>query len=376
MKQLLLIPGPTPVSVEVREALSRETISHFSQNFASIYKDVHEKMKLLFGTEHGVPFVIAGSGTLGMEISLTNILDNGENLLVISHGFFGDRFAEIGQSLGMNVDILSTLSGDHVDLKAVEDKLKEKHYEAITITHVDTSTGVLAQVESITKIVRNLSPQTLIVVDGVCATGGIEEKMDEWGVDVFFTGSQKAIAIPPGLAMLAFSSRAIEKRKRIKNVRTYYGDILRWIPVVEDTSKYFATPAVNMVFALQESLNRILDFGLPVYFEKHTLLAKKVRAAMSSLGFELVAKIPAPTLSVFRYPEGVDDESFRKLLEEKELFVAGGLKDLKGKTFRIGHMGSTEEEDLFLAIKRILETLEEMGIKVDRGKTLEAFLKS
>lgn len=377
MKELLLIPGPTPVSEEVLEALSNETISHTSDKFAGIFVKALNNVKTIFGAQDSIPFIIAGSGTLGMEMSITNVLDDDDNLLVISHGFFGDRFVELAKALRINVDSLKSSAGETVPIEEIGKKLKEKHYTVITITHVDTSTGVLSNIEKIAEVVKRNSPETLIVLDGVCATGGVEEKMDEWGIDIIFTGSQKAIAVPPGLTMLAFSQRAIEKRKNLKKSRTYYGDILKWLPVVEDPHRYFATPAVNMVFALDKSLENIINFGLQHYFEKHKLLSKKIRSAMKLLGFELLARdSPAPTLSVFRYPEGVNDVGFRALLERQGVIVAAALGELKGYYFRMGHMGSLGEEELFIALKRMIEVLKEIGLKFDIGKVIEAFVES
>jgi len=374
MKQLLLIPGPTLVSDEVLEALSQETMAHTDERFVKITSETLVKVKALFGADKGHPFVIAGSGTLGMEMSLTNILNDKENLLVISHGYFGDRFIEIGNALNVNVDVLKAPTGETVPIEIIERTVKDKHFDAITITHVDTSTGTLSDVEAIAKVVHNVSPSTLIIVDGVCAAGGVKELFDDWGIDVIFTGSQKAIAVPPGLTMLAFSERAIAKRKSMKITRTYYGDILRWIPVMEDPHRYFATPAVNMVYALNKSLNDIFSFGLENYFEKHITLARRVRNAMSITGFELVSKNPAPTLSVFKYPQGISDTDFRSKLYEKGIVVAGALAELQGKAFRIGHMGSITEDELMVAVKKIVEVLEGMGVKIEKGEVFKGFL--
>jgi alanine-glyoxylate transaminase/serine-glyoxylate transaminase/serine-pyruvate transaminase len=377
MRELLLIPGPTPVSENVLEALSRETISHTDDRFVKIFNDALANVKIIFGATESFPFIITGSGTLGMEMSLTNILDENENVLVISHGFFGDRFAELGKTLGANVKILKSYPGKAVTLEEIEKELINKQYSAITITHVDTSTGVLADIAAISDLVHSKSPNTLIVVDGVCATGGVEQKMDLWGVDVIFTGSQKAVAVPPGLTMMAFSNRAVLKRKKLGKMRTYYGDILRWIPIVEDPHRYFATPSVNMIFALQESLKNIINFGLNDYFEKHRVLSRKIRKSMEFLGFELLAiDSPAPTLSVFKYPEIVIDDDFRKLLASKKVILASALGELKGRYFRMGHMGSLTEEELFLALKKIVQVLEEMGMKVDKGKAFDLFIES
>ncbi len=362
MKELLLIPGPTPVSDEVLYALSQKTMSHTDERFVKKFARALKEMKAFFGTAKGQTFIISGSGTLGMEMSLTNILNDGESLLVVSHGYFGDRFAEIGKTIGVNVDMLKSDAGKTISIDSLKDYLNKKKYTAITFTHVDTSTGVIADMRKFSEIVKTISPDTLIVLDGVCATGGIPEKMDEWGIDVIFTGSQKAIAVPPGLTMLAFSQRATKKRKEMKRVRTYYGDILRWTPVMNNPHKYFATPAVNMIFALEKSLSTITEKGLDNYYKKHINLARKVRTAMKTVGFENLPdeKDAAPTLSVFSYPKNVDDFKFRTALKKKGVTVAGALGELKGKYFRMGHMGTITGEDIDLALKRIKEALKEL----------------
>jgi aspartate aminotransferase-like enzyme len=373
MKELLLIPGPTPVQEDVLEAMSEPVISHTSPEFANILKETLSFVKELFGAKNGFPFVITGSGTLGMEMALTNIVGENESVLVVSHGYFGDRFEELAKHIGIDVDKIKPVAGEHIDLEIVRQKLKEKHYTALTLTHVDTSTGVLADVESVSKIIQEVSPETLFVVDGVCATGGVREEFDNWKIDVILTGSQKALATPPGLTLLAFSQRAIEKRKSIKP-RTYYGDILKWMPVMEDGTKYFATPSVNLFFALHQSLKDIFEMGLENYFKKHEDLARRVRNAFNEAGLTLVAKRPAPTLSVFLYPEGIDDKTFRGKLKEKGVVVANTLAELYGKGFRMGHMGSVTKDELLVAVTKIVETFEELGYKVNKGKVIEAFL--
>lgn len=376
MKELLLIPGPTPVSEEVLNSLSKETLAHTDDRFVNVFLSAIQKTKILFGAEKAFPFIIAGSGTLGMEIALTNIIDEKENLLVVSHGFFGDRFIEISNALNIEVDYIKSESGDRVQLDKIIQKIKGKKYKAITITHVDTSTGVIADIDEIAQVVRKESPDTLIVVDGVCATGGVKEEFDKWDIDVIFTGSQKALAVPPGLTLLAFSERAIEKRKSLKITRTYYGDVLRWIPVMEDPHKYFATPAINMIYGLEKSLSMIIESGLENYFKKHEILSAKVRAAMKILGFDVLAKYPAPTLSVFKYPDGVDDLQFRKALLKNGVVVAAALKELSGKYFRMGHMGSITEEELLIAIKRIIEVVELLKGNVNKGEVFNSFLNA
>ena len=176
MKELLLIPGPTPVREDVLKALSKQTISHTDDRFVEVFKKALTEIKPFFGTTKGQTFIIAGSGTLGMEMALTNILQDRENLLVVSHGYFGDRFVEIGKALGINVDVLKSKEGKAVSPESLKEKLHRKKYSVITFTHVDTSTGVLANINELSSVVKEVSPESLTVLDGVCATGGVPEK--------------------------------------------------------------------------------------------------------------------------------------------------------------------------------------------------------
>jgi len=199
MKELLLIPGPTPVDESVLKAMSQDVISHTSVEFANLVKETLVYTKQLFGAANGLPFVITGSGTLGMEMALTNILGEKDNLLVLSHGYFGDRFVDIAKQLGIDVDTIKGATGEHVDLDELKNTLKSKHYTAVTLTHVDTSTGVLADVEAVSKILQEISPDTLFIVDGVCATGAVKEEFDNWKLDVILRALKKHLLHHQGL---------------------------------------------------------------------------------------------------------------------------------------------------------------------------------
>jgi alanine-glyoxylate transaminase/serine-glyoxylate transaminase/serine-pyruvate transaminase len=359
MRELLLIPGPTPVNEDVLKEISRQPISHVSKEFGEHLKSCVENLKIIFGTKSGEIFIIPGSGTVGMEIAIKNFLKKDEKALVLSHGFFGDRFIEILEEDGFSYDKIQSKWGEVIDLNLIYEKLKKEKFSLITITHVDTSTGILAPIEDYMKVIKEVSYDSLVILDGVCATGGVEEKMDEWGVDIILTGSQKALSVPPGLAILSVSERAMKKREAMGKIGFYYGDLLRWRPTIQDATKYFATHNTNYTFGLKKSLEIILSEGLQERYKRHYENAKFIREKMMEIGFDVFGneKYLAPTLSLFVYPEGVDDEKFRSDLNKNGITVTSGIKDLKGKVFRMGHMGEVKKEELLYAFEKIKEVL-------------------
>ncbi|MBU8877971.1 alanine--glyoxylate aminotransferase family protein [Bacillus sp. FJAT-29790] len=377
-KEMLLIPGPTPVIDSIYDAMAQETRSFVDSRFVKIYKNAIEKTKEMFKTD-GEVFVVAGTGTMAMEMALVNTVAAGEKILVISHGFFGDRFIKLAEAFGIEVDVLQAVWGKQVSLEAVEEKLAKGKFKAVTVTHADTSTGVVANLDALVPIIKKHG--ALVIVDGVCASAAIEEDMSKtYGdsdakIDVVLTGSQKAIGVPPGLAVVAFNKTALAAREQIGRVPAFYCDIHNWIPVMHDPSKYFATPAVNLVYAYDEGMRIVFEEGLENRYKRHEAFGKAVRAALSVYGMKAIADedVAAPTLSCILYPEGMDDVAFRAALAEKGLIVAGALAQLAGKAFRIGHMGNTTEQILEKAILLIGETMNEQGYSVDPAKAVECF---
>lgn len=373
---MLLIPGPTPVVDSIYDALAEETRSHTDPRFVAIYKNTIAKTREMLKTD-GEVFVISGSGTIAMEMALVNTVAAGEKLLVISHGYFGDRFIKLGEAFGIKVDVLQAEWGTHIDPVAVEEKLATGNYKAVTITHADTSTGVAANLDTLVPLVKKYG--ALVILDGVCATAAMEEDMSKaYGdgkIDVVLTGSQKAIGVPPGLAVVAFNQTALEARKHIEKIPAYYCDIYNWIPIMNDPSKYFATPPVNLIYAYDEGMRLVLEEGMEARYQRHTAFGRAVRAGLSVYGMKALANedIAAATLSCILYPEGINDAAFRSVLAEKGLIVAGALAHLAGKAFRIGHMGNTTVEMLEKAIVLIGETLNEQGLSVDINKAVEKF---
>jgi len=379
-KELLLIPGPTPVTDEIYDALSSETYAHTDPRVVACILDSLAMTKSLFNTD-GEVFLVAGSGTLAMEISVVNTVAPGERILVLTQGFFGDRFIKLAESFGISVDVVSSEWGKRVCPGKVSAKLNSATYKAVTITHVDTSTGVLADLETLVPLAKGHG--ALVILDGVCATAAVPEDMaHDYGqgarLDVVLTGSQKAIGVPPGLAIVAFGPEALAARAALGKVTAYYADIYNWLPIMKDPSKYFATPAVNMLYAYQRALQRIHAEGLPVRYARHERVAKAVRSAMRALGLTPLAaeEAAAPTLTCLFYPEGVNDLAFRKSLAGKGVVVAGALAALAGKAFRLGHMGNVTPAELRQAIGLIGETLSEQLSGLDVGAALAVFDKN
>ena len=373
-KKLMMIPGPTPVDQSILDALGKETVSHLDPQLVETLQETLKDLKTIVMTEKGQPFTIPGTGTLAMETALVNSLKSGDRLLVISHGFFGDRFAEIAQNYGFEVEVLASEWGKVVEVERIAQKLKEKRFSAITLTHVDTSTGVCAPVKEVSEVVKKF-PETLFIVDGVCATGGIEERMDDWGIDILFAGNQKAIGVPPGLANLLFSEKALERRNDLGKISAYYMDINRWLPIMrEPGSGYFATHAVNMVNALHQGLKIILNEGLEERFRRHKRFALAFQTGLEELGFNILPSKEhrANTVSTVVYPSGIEDVSFRERLFQNGVLVSAGKGELAGKIFRLGHMGNITENEVVATLSIIERTLSEFNYNFKLGSGIGA----
>jgi len=374
-EKLLLIPGPTPVHPRIINALSLPTVSHISPVFVKEFKQALSNLKKIVFCESGESFVVAGAGTLSMEMTLVNILNRGEKALIISQGYFGQRMRDIAKTFGYECDIIQSPWGQAVQPGQVQEQMEKEDYSLVVSTHVDTATGACAPVEKYAQVLAG--KEALFAVDGVCATGGIEERMTEWGVDVILTAAQKCFGVPPGLAVLVFSDRAMEKRRSISSVQSYYGDILNWLPIMKDPSKYFSTPCVNEIRAFCEGTRVMIDESMDVRFKRHKKIGEAIRSGLNKLGFSFFTdhEYFADTLSVPVYPEGIKDNIFRAKLTENRVVVAGGLGRLKGKVFRIGHMGNISFSQVEFAMAAVEKTLSEMGYEFTAGSGVQAVKK-
>jgi alanine-glyoxylate transaminase/serine-glyoxylate transaminase/serine-pyruvate transaminase len=314
-----------------------------------------------------------------MDTAAANLIQAGEEALVVSTGYFSDRFAALLERYGAQVtQVRPPDIGDAPSLEEVEAVLKAKDYKLMTITHVDTSTGVGTDVKNLAALGRKYG--ALVVVDGVCSVAGEELRQEEWGVDLALTASQKAIGVPPGLALVVAGPRAMDAfRQRKTPVSSYYSDWNEWLTIMEAYEarrpSYFGTPAVNLVWALNVSLAQILEEGMDARFARHRQLSAAFKAAVTALGMKQVPVSPdktATTLTVPYFPQGVD-RSLLGHVKEAGVILAGGLyPTIKDQYFRIGHMGVVSASDVLATVGAIEQGLARVGYKFEPGIGLSA----
>jgi alanine-glyoxylate transaminase/serine-glyoxylate transaminase/serine-pyruvate transaminase len=364
-EKLLLIPGPTPVHPRILNALSLPTVSHVSQVLVEEFKEALKNLKKIVFSRDGEPFIVAGAGTLAMEMALLNTVNRGEKILVLSQGFFGQRMKDIAESFNLGCDIIQSPWGKAVLPDELAEKMATESYAAVVCTHVDTATGACAPVKDYAEILMDF--ESLFIIDGVCATGGIEERLDDWGVDIILTAAQKCFGVPPGLAVLILSRNAMDKRQNMAAIPAYYADLMRWLPIMKDPSKYFSTPCVNEIRAFAEGTKIILEEGMEERFLRHKRVAKAIRAALERLGFSFFTDeaFLSDTLTVCYYPKGVEDRAFRATYASNGVIVAGGLGEVAGKVFRMGHMGNLSNSQVRFAIAALESTLSTLGYSFD-----------
>ncbi len=379
-RKLLMIPGPIEFEPDVLQAMGMATTSHVASDFIEVFGNSLELMREVWKSPKGQPFIVAGTGTLAMDMAAANLIEQGDRVLVISTGYFGQRFKDILDRYGADTTILEAPVGEVVNLEAIEHELQTKQYKALTLTHVDTSTGILVDPEPIAKLAQKYN--TLSILDGVCSVAGEEIKQDEWGLDVVLTGSQKAIGVPPGLALLIASQKAMEVWKNRKApVQNYYADWNNWLPIMtayeERRPSYFGTPAVNLIVALETSLKIICKEGMEKRVKRHQNLAKAFRAGITSLNLEILPKrneIAANTLTAVYYPKGIEGAALLSKIASHDIILAGGLlAELKTAYFRVGHMGSVSSNDLIAVLSALEIALLELGHDIKPGMSLETF---
>ncbi|MCL2009310.1 MAG: alanine--glyoxylate aminotransferase family protein [Synergistaceae bacterium] len=375
-EKLVMIPGPTPVVKEIRDEMAREVQAFGDPRFVADFKAVIDGLGKMLNCS-GKTFVVAGTGTLAMEMAIANSTKRGDRVLIVSHGFFGDRFVDICKRKGVEADVIRSEWGRIVPVSQIEEQLSRHRYAVMTVTHVDTSTGVCAPIAEIGEMMRKF-PDTIYIVDGVCATGAEFEDVDGMNVDILFTGTQKAFGVCPGLLMLWAGKKALARRDALgETIPEYYCDFHKWLPTMDDPFNYFATPAVNLVWALKKSMELIeREGGLKARDVRMRKNALAMQAAFEELGLKALAEpcSRAITLSNLIYPEGIDDARFRSELSGEGVMVAGGLAAYAGKMFRIGHMGNIDVNTGVVVLGAIERTLEKLGQKGKLGAGVAAYL--
>jgi alanine-glyoxylate transaminase/serine-glyoxylate transaminase/serine-pyruvate transaminase len=357
---LLMIPGPTPLSPAVRAAAGAAVRGHATAEPAASLGRIQAGVREVVGLTDGDVFILPGSGTLALETAVVNHVRPGERVVVVNHGYFADRLIEICEVHGIVADQVRADWGRHADRAEVRARLQAGPAPAmLAITHVDTSTGTRADVADLSAAGR--AAGAMVMVDGVCSTAAVAERMDELGIDLLATASQKALAAPPGLAIVAGSPAARERREGVGRPRAYYMDLARWRLPMGSTA-YFATHATTLVRALDVSVGEIIAEGLEARFRRHADVAESFRDGFTELGFSLLtdADALAPTLSVLQPPGGVDEAAFRAALLAEGVLVAGGIGPFAGRAIRVGHMGTTGASEAALTVAAAGRALERL----------------
>lgn len=361
-KLMLMIPGPTPVPEQVLLAMAKHPIGHRSGDFSKIMAEVTQGLKWLHQTQSDV-LTLAVSGTGAMEAGIINFLSPGDRVLVGCNGKFGERWAEVCQAYGLTVETVTAEWGQALDPEQFREKLeadKDKQIKAVIVTHSETSSGVLNDLETINRHVKTHG-QALILVDAVTSLGAVNVPFDAWALDMVATGSQKGFMIPPGLGFVAVSAKAWEAYKTAKLPR-YYLDLGKYRKDIAKNSTPF-TPAVNLIFALQAALRMMQAEGLENIFARHQRHRNATRAAIKALGLPLLTCDEAGSPSITAVaPANVAAEDIRAVVKKRfDIVMAGGQDHLKGKIFRIGHLGFVSDRDILTAIAALESALQELG---------------
>lgn len=361
-KQYLLAPGPTPVPPDVLLAMSRPIIHHRSPDFIPVIQQVRNDLKWLFQTTQEV-IVVAGSGTAGMEASVSNFMSPGDKIIAINGGKFGERWLKIANAFGVVPIEVKVNWGDSVDVNAVSDLLaKDPSIRGVYVQASETSTGVAHDVKRLAELTKNRE-NTILIVDAITALGVTNLPMDAWGIDVLITGSQKALMLPPGLAFVGVSEKAWKLQASAKCPR-FYLDLKRERDNLQkDTNAW--TPAVTLWIGLAESLKIMKAEGLEKIFARHARLAKATREGVKGFGLEVFAKhASSDAVTAVIAPEGFDGEAiYKNLRNQYGITAAGGQDHLKGKVFRLSHMGYSDVFDIITAISGVEMVLTRMGYK-------------
>ncbi|AET65020.1 L-aspartate aminotransferase apoenzyme / phosphoserine aminotransferase apoenzyme [Methanothrix harundinacea 6Ac] len=368
-----MIPGPVKVPQRVLRAMAKPMISHRSADFEKIYEDCRSRLKDLFDTENEV-VVLSGSGTAGMEAAVGGIIGEGEKVVTVTNGKFGERFTELGDRYGSIVP-LDFPWGTPFDLARIEAAL-EDGAKAITMVHNETSVGIVNPAREVGKLARKYD--AVFIVDGISSVGGNEFLTDEWGIDIAITGSQKCLAVPPGLAMVAVSKRAMDLLEEGKG--GYYTDLKAHLKKASKNQTPY-TPAVSLFFALQEALKMAAEEGFPERRARMAALAGGVRAAASALDIQLFPQVNehttySNTVTAMKMPSGISDSQLRGGMRKRGVVVSGGQEGLKGKIFRIGTMGACTEADVLRTIQTLELVLEKEGVISSLGAGVEAASKA
>ena len=375
-QKVLLGPGPSTVHPRVLQALSLPVMGHLDPAFFQVMDDVCEMLRMVFHTTNSMTVPISSTGTGAMETACANIIEPGDSMLVCRNGYFGIRLADIAERCGATVHVMDTPWGKAVDPQLLKDELKRHPgLKAVGVVHAETSTGVLSDMKELVDVIHESG--ALAIVDAVTSLGGHEVRMDDWGIDVCYSATQKCLGAPPGLAPISLSPAAMDVvAKRPSKVQSFYFNLKDLDAYWNQTRAYHHTSPINMTYALREALRMMMEEGQKNRINRHARVAAALRAGAEALGLSLLAEEghrlnPLTTLSI---PEGIEDAKVRRaLLNDYDIEIGGGLGEFASKAWRVGLMGESARERNVFALLSALETiLSKEGYEVAFGASLSA----
>jgi len=376
-RPFLQIPGPTLVPERVMRAISQPLIDHRGPQFAALLREVLKGLKNVFQTTKGHIVLYPGSGTGAWEASIVNTLSPGDRVLGCVNGHFSALFCQTARAHGIEVELIEVLYGAGIPADQLEERLradKNHKIKAVLVVHNETSTGVTSNVAAIRHAMDRTGHPALFLVDAVSSLGSIDFRFDEWKVDVALTGPQKGLMLPPGMAILAVSEKALAASRSARCPRSFWD----WAPVLERNKRgeFPYTPATALIFGLRESLSMLEEEGLAQVFWRHARLAQACRRAVQAMGLKLLSRNQdehSNTLTAVCMPDGFDSDAFVAHAQKSlGLSLGIGLGKVKGKVFRIGHLGSLNELELLGSLAGVEMALKSFGIAVPLGAGLTA----
>jgi alanine-glyoxylate transaminase/serine-glyoxylate transaminase/serine-pyruvate transaminase len=360
--RILMGPGPSNVHPRVLRAMATPLVGHLDPQFLQIMDDLRDMLRQVFKTENELTFAVSGTGSAGMESCFVNLLERGDEALVCVNGVFGNRMSDIVERCGARLTRVDAPWGRPIDPARVRDALERCRPKLVAIVHAETSTGVRQPLDEIGRLARDAG--ALFLVDVVTSLGGTDVRVDEWGIDAVYGGTQKCLSAPPGLSPISFSPRAVEAMERRRHkVQSWYLDVAMLRQYWGAERIYHHTAPISSLYALYEALRLVLEEGLQDRFARHRENHLRLRAGLEALGFEFVVEEPyrLPMLNAVRVPSGIDDKATRRrLLDDYNIEIGGGLGDFAGEVWRIGLMGESSTANnvavLLAALREILRS--------------------
>lgn len=373
--RVLLGPGPSDIHPRVLEAMGKPTVGHLDPFYLQLMTAMQDKLRAVFQTQNDMTFAVSATGSAGMEATIVNLIEPGDSMIACVNGVFGGRMADVAGRAGAEVTKVEKPWGSVFEPADLKEALATAKPKAVGIVMAETSTGAAQPIKEIADLVHDAG--AMLIVDTVTSLGGMPVKVDEWGIDAIYSGSQKCLSCPPGLAPVSFNQRAVDViLNRKTKVQSWYLDVSMLANYWGSDRAYHHTAPINMSYGLYEAVSLILDEGLENCFARHMRNHLALKAGLAAIGISYTADegFQLPMLNAVHVPEGVDDGTVRKgLLERFGIEIGGGLGAFKGKAWRIGLMGyGAREANVLLLLAALEQLLGEQGYSFDRGASIAA----